>query len=423
MSQNSLKKRCIVPSKEDENRFVGIKADTDDALVYFPLGFELSNNDKDIRRDILKLFSILNEFKDKSEGHITKRNFNETIEVNFPINAYMEIMYYYMENGYYMETDPIYKTRERGKINWPKTIKNQKPLLSHNKEKNIYSPVYTLFTVRESTPNENKEITRINQHCVYESFKRLGWIFTSFMPPKPEGKFNKHQFLIVLNDKLHKTNNDMKKRLFKSMIEMISFMDEETDKQFRFGTEKFENVFEKLIDKIFCNTDKEDFYPRTEWNLQEGGNYPIPYPLQPDSIMIHKNKVYIIDAKYYKYGVTHHKEDLPKNSDVNKQISYGDYINSKHDYDSIYNAFLMPFNKENNDFNDFNEIFENIGEAVAPWRENKNSYERVQGILVDVRFLMDNYKSSSKSNIEKLAIAIEDAYERNKEKFSKYEGY
>ena len=97
---------------------------------------------------------------------------------------------------------------------------------------------------------------------------------------------------------------------------MINFMDEETDRQFLFGTEKFENVFEKLIDKIFCNTDKEDFYPRTEWNLQEGGNYPIPYPLQPDTIMIHNKKVYIIDAKYYSHStqVQYDKHTLHSNN-------------------------------------------------------------------------------------------------------------
>ena len=31
---------------------------------------------------------------------------------------------------------------------------------------------------------------------------------------------------------------------------------------------------------------------------------------------------------------------MPKNSDVNKQISYGDYINSKYHFDSIYNALV-----------------------------------------------------------------------------------
>lgn len=417
MSNCSLEKRCVVPKKEDGNRFVGIKADTDDVLVHFPFGFQLSDTDKGIRKDILNLFSILNEFKDIKEGHISKKNFKETDEVDFPINAYLDIIYYYMENGYYMETDPIFKTKERGKIDWPKTIRKQKPLLSHNKEKNTYSPVYTLFTVRESNPNENKEITRINQHCVYESFKKIGWIFTSFMPPKPKGKFNKAKFLIVLNDKLHKTNDDKKKRLFRSMIDMINYMDEKADKQLHFGTNKFENVFEKLIDKTFCNTNKEDFYPRTKWNLQQDVDYPIPYPLQPDTIMIYEDKVYVIDAKYYKYGITHLPSDLPKNSDVNKQISYGDYINSKHVYDSIYNAFLMPYNKEDNEFIDFNDDFENIGEAVAPWRDNKDSYEHIQGILVDIRFLMENYKSKSKSNIENLAKAIEKAYINNKDKF------
>ena len=57
------------------------------------------------------------------------------------------------------------------------------------------------------------------------------------------------------------TNNDADKRLFRSMIAMIEFMDDRTiDKQFYFGTDKFENVWEKLIDKFFGVLNKQDYF-------------------------------------------------------------------------------------------------------------------------------------------------------------------
>lgn len=139
----------------------------------------------------------------------------------------MEVMRYYLENGYYTEVEQVYKTREKGKINWSKTLKHQKALLTPNGKSSSYSPVYTKFTVKLSTPDENKEITKIHQHCVRISFERIGWIFTSFMPIKPEGRLNKDKSLTLLHSKLANTNNDNKKRLFQAMIEMIESVDED----------------------------------------------------------------------------------------------------------------------------------------------------------------------------------------------------
>ena len=34
--------------------------------------------------------------------------------------------------------------------------------------------------------NENELISKIHQYCIYESFINFGWIFTSYIPAKPE---------------------------------------------------------------------------------------------------------------------------------------------------------------------------------------------------------------------------------------------
>ena len=429
MTNKTLRERCREFSPEN-NGFVGIEADTSEALVYFPIGYQLGGTEEELRKDILQLLNVLKEFREK-KGQISKKNFDETDDVDFPLNAFLEIIYYYLENGYYKEVDPIFRTRERGKINWPKTIKQQRPLLSLNKDNTTYSPIYTQFTVRESTPNENKEITRIHQHCVYRSFKIIGWIFTSYMPPKPEGKYNPGKFLHILRRKLSNTNNDKKKRLFQSMIEMISQTDEEFEGKLHFGTKKFEDVWEKLIDKAFNNATKIDFYPSGCWKLLYNKNKKASN-LRPDTIMLDKeNKIiYVLDAKYYQYGVTHDSSNLPDSADINKQISYGEYIfdeninghyikylDSNEIFDNIYNAFLIPYNKYDNDFDFSNNVFENIGEAITSWRENDLEYQHVQTILVDTKYLIHNYKSKSKDNMLELGDAIKKAYEKNKEKF------
>ena len=431
MTNKTLRERCVEFSPDNDG-FVGLKADTSNALVYFPIGYQLGETEDELRKDILHLLATLRELKDDKKGHISKKNYKETDDVDFPLNAFLEIIYYYLENGYYKEVDPVFRTRERGKINWSKTIKQQRPLLSLNKDNNTYSPVYTQFTVRESRPNENKEITRIHQHCVYRSFKIIGWIFTSYMPPKPEGKYNPEKFLYILRRKLSNTNNDKKKRLFQSMIEMISETDEEFEGRMHFGTNKFEDVWEKLIDKAFNNVEiKKEFYPSAHWKLSYDENHKSSN-LRPDSIMLDKeNKIiYILDAKYYKYGVTKATDDLPNSADINKQISYGEYVFDENIYGSyikyldsnerfrdIYNAFLIPYNKYKKDFKFNNSNFENVGEAKAPWKDNERDYEHIQAILVDTKFLINNYKSKSKDNMLELGEAIQNAFEKNQEEF------
>lgn len=409
-----IKSRCHINTNADGDRFVGLKADTDDAVVYFPLGYRLPESEQEIKRDILHLFAVLAAFTDKNDKLIQVKKFEAPQTVDFPINAYMEIINYYMDNGYYMEKDPVYKTKDRGKVSWTKTIQRQRPLLQQNPDTKGFSPVYTKYTVRESTPNENKEITRIHQHCVYESFSKMGWIFTPYMPPMAEGNFDVSRFLVVLRDKLGNTNNDKEKRLFQSMIEMLKFLDEKTsERQFYFGTDNFEGVWERLIDRVFGIKNKDDYFPKAKWRLRQG-RYKEKRPLQPDTIMIYGDKIYVLDAKYYKYGATKNPDDLPNAASINKQITYGEYIYQTQSMqnENLYNAFLMPYNMADNMF-DFTEPYENVGEAYGEWKGDNHYYERIQGILVDVRYLMYHYTGNPKRNIMKLAASIEKALKEN----------
>lgn len=56
LSEFNIKDHCHVNTNEDGDRFVGIKADTDDAMVYFPIGYQLPDEDKAIRNDIRHLY-------------------------------------------------------------------------------------------------------------------------------------------------------------------------------------------------------------------------------------------------------------------------------------------------------------------------------------------------------------------------------
>lgn len=405
-----LKSRCHVNTNEEGDRFVGVKADTEDAVVYFPVGYQLPETNEEVKQDVLHLFQVLSEFTDTRDRVLAMKKFEAPQSVDFPINAYMEVINYYLENnGYYMEKDPVFRTRDRGNVDWSKTFKNQRPLIQSDG-----SPVYTKYTVRESTPNDNKLITHIHRYCVYESFDKLGWIFTPYMPEPAQIELDVKRFVMVLNDKLSATNNDKDKRLFSSMKAVLEYIDEKTsEKQFYFGTDNFQIVWEKLIDRVFGVKNKKDYFPRTKWRLQYGKNKE-KYPLEPDTIMVLGDKIYVLDAKYYRYGRTGIPDHLPDSSSINKQITYGEYIyRERHMKDeNLYNAFLMPYNSMDNPFG-LNDRFVNVGEAVGEWKGDDYQYERIQGILVDVRYLMYNYTGNPKNNILELAASIEKALADN----------
>ena len=404
MLDDDLKKHCHINTNEDGDRFVGIKVDSDNAMVYFPIGYQLPDEDNEIRTDIKHLIQVLSEFTTNEDRLLAVNKFAAPQSVDFPINAYKSVIEYYFSIGgkYYTEVDPIYKTSTKGRQNWARTVKNQIPLVQQNN--GVSNFIYTEFTVRDVTPNDTKQITLINRFCVYEAFKKLGWLYVPYMPEQPGPHPDIKTSLAILNSKLGNTNDDKKRVLFQAMKDMLMYMDEETsEKQFYFGTDNFDRVWEKLIDRAFGEKDKDKYFPRSRW-LLDYGRYKEKRPLMPDTIMIYNDKYYVLDAKCYKYGVTGIPDHLPDGSSINKQITYGEYLekNKGINQESLFNAFIMPFNAAKNYFK-IDSVVGNIGEAAGDWRTNKKYYERIQGIVMDTRHLMYHYSGNPMK--EKVALA------------------
>ena len=52
VNNNNLRNRCRVATQEDGDNFIGIKVKVDEVIVNFPLGFQISETDSEIRNDI-----------------------------------------------------------------------------------------------------------------------------------------------------------------------------------------------------------------------------------------------------------------------------------------------------------------------------------------------------------------------------------
>lgn len=401
-----LKEKCYINTNKDEDTFVGVQCLDGDIKINFPLGFSLdSTSDSTLRKDILLLLNVLRNFTQQQFNSVPKSNF-VTKNSTFPLFAYLYVLKDYVMRGYYKENIVEYHKSKTGKINWSRTIKTQRPYIQ---DLNVF---YLDFITKKTVVNENELITLIHQYCVYKSFQMLGWLYTNYLPVKPQLKFNQKLFINILKRKLANTFNDADKLLFKNLIVIVNNENDYSldNLSFSFGTNRFEYVWEKMIDRVYGETNKTDYFPKTHWHIYDSENLITASenaPLEPDTIMINDNNIFVLDAKYYKYGVTRRSFDLPGTSSISKQITYGEYIfknkksNSK---TKVYNAFIMPFNSSVQSEN----RIQYIGTATSEWKNNDFDYEKVLGILVDVKYLMQITNSKNYDAINELSNLIEE---------------
>lgn len=406
MQDLSIRDRCLVNQNVDADTFVGLKCENGDFSVHFPLGFNISIDDKGLRKDIILLLDTIAATTEKRDSEIYNRA-KEYFHTMFPIQAYMAVIKDYYERGYYKERETQYMVAKRGKIDWNRTIKTQEPYVQDNQV------FYLDFVTRKNQIKENELISLIHEYCVYESFAKIGWLFTASMPQKPRIKYNKRLFKSVLVQKISKTFNDRNRKLFREMLAIVEYSgDSDASMDYKFGTDRFEYVWEALIDKAYGIVEKEKYFPRTSWMID--GNECGNACLEPDTIMLWDGNVYVLDAKYYKYGVTKRPADLPGSTSINKQITYGEYIAEQEIFKKVhgnnyqvYNAFLVPFAAESN------ESIQWAGFAVSEWKSNNKTYEQVQGILVDAKSLMLSSKFNGQFRLAEMAEMIEKKMEDN----------
>ena len=411
---------CIYNSKLDGSEFVGLKYENDALKVYFPLGYHPAANIKEYRKDILNLISVLSEFSEQQESFFENEDLTKKQIVQFPIHAYLYLITDYLNHGYYTERDVIYRQMNKGKISWNKTVRQITPQIVDN---NI---VFFDFITRNVNHNENHLITLIHQYCVYESFEKIGFLFCDFMPQKPSVEFNAAMFVSVLQMKLAQTFNENQQRLFSNMLSIIRFLDNSNDiKSFYYGTENFAYVWESLVDRVYGISDKERFYPHCFWQIgKKKIGYSdasfMKYALRPDTIMItergiqNRQKIFILDSKYYKYGESRSFGDLPTSGSIVKQLAYAQFIDRKEaeqaagfkvKSEHIYNAFILPF--DSNQSGRMKCVGYASSDYVDLFGTDAKEYYHIHGILLDVKSLMYEHNAHDDTSIAELSKMIE----------------
>ena len=432
--------------KKDKS-FVGIKIEDNQPRIYFPMGYRSAKPSEDIcKQDFYRLIAVLS---DKSlQSYFTEEDLEKS-QLDFPFYAYLSVLQYYLDFGYFVESETIYKKGFSGKISWPRTIKRIKPQVVKNEEGHD-QVVYLNLITRKTSYREDNLITLVHKFCVKESAQLIGPLYGVSEKEVEDSEllFDYELFAEVIQDKIAATFNDKHLELFHAMLKMVRYLgnkenrgEDGSENEPLFGVNTFAPVWEAMVDKIFGKLPqgvaKDEFNPHLRWNdgcrdekLDESEeeivlNDPKRSTLRPDTIMVCGEGTFVLDSKYYKYGLTGFNSHLPGAESVCKQMAYAEYVETRlkeipagacpehaeragMTSRGVYNAFVMPYCADAGKWDESNAKFGKnglfkmcrVGYIYGDWKDCQKPYHKIHCILLDMKSVMRNYASNSAAQDE-----------------------
>ncbi|MBR3073085.1 LlaJI family restriction endonuclease [Fibrobacter sp.] len=451
-----LNEICSCESKANsETEFVGIRCEKTkeggvlETSIIFPLGYFKDDSalrelpEEELRECVVNLFTVLSDPSLQEQIHqdsSISTFAEEHGESEFPMVSYLNVIRNFLDFGYLDEKEILYKKGANGKISWGRTIKAVQPVITEDAQ----NLVYLDFIARKVSYNEDTLITQVHKFCVHDALVKLGFLFGIDPSEEPQLDFDYDLFCNAIHSKLAKTFNDRDLRLLADLARIVEYLaghkteDGKTADDFYFGVNKFAPVWEKMIDKIFGKLPqgvaKDKFNPHLRWNdgrldekLDESEeeivlNDPKRSTLRPDTIMVMGEGVYILDSKYYKYGLTGFNSHLPGAESVCKQMAYAEYVETRlkeipafagMTSHGVYNAFIMPYCADAGKWDEIaavavlprNDVYamKRVGYIYGDWKnvEDENRpYHKIRCILLDMKSVMRNYANNPTAQSE-----------------------
>ena len=432
---------CSCESKMNSgDEFVGIRCEKVketgifETKIVFPLGYfknddELkSQTEESLRESIFNLFSVLADpslQSDVSQDSNISVLVDDPAESTFPMVSYINVIRSFLDFGYISEKETIYKKGASGKVHWGRTIKTTKPVVEEDGE----NLVYLDLVARKVNHNEDSLISLVHKFCVHDALSRLGFLFGIEPTETPMLSFDYDLFCNAINSRLAKTFVDRDLHLLADLARIVEYLaghrtdDGNAASEFYYGVNTFAPVWEAMVDKIFeklpQGVAKDRFNPHLRWNgsvldveseEEKVLNDPKRSTLRPDTIMVNGDDLFVLDSKYYKFGVVDEKFDrkhfLPGAESVCKQMAYAEYAEQLMPGKKIFNAFIMPYcaddkstsaNLTSPSINSVNFGMKSEGYIYGDWKkvpDAERPYHKIACILLDVKSVMRNYATS-----------------------------
>lgn len=388
---------------EEGNSFVGIKIKDNQVHFYYPESYDYDENefDRDAFLDILKSISLAKSNAESEDNAMSKHMDNS----EFAVLSYIWIIEDYLKNGLLVTLEKEHKLNHSGKVIWKKTFELQ-PIISNGNV--VFSQM-----IMETKSRQESIITEAYAYCVKKSLRFLGWMYgisDAAIENETYYENKETEYLEAIRRELDRTFDDTKRMRLQHMENVMVGLDElSSDNTIVYGVESYHYVFERMIDAIFGNEDVRDYYPSFKWHLtfsksQEGLSGPT---IRPDTVLRDNNKIYIIDSKYYRYGMLNISETkgLPEAASIVKQITYGSYVSVMNKDLEVYNVFLLPCKYSR--FDEYSErngvpmIF--AGYVSSDWEIDK-TYGKIYTFLIDLKYVIKTWNRIDHEDVRRQLI-------------------
>ncbi|MCT1665080.1 LlaJI family restriction endonuclease [Corynebacterium sanguinis] len=387
----------------DSNEFVGLRVRNGRVTFTFPRGIDIPEQDNQVRELARKVIKVMLQSTRKLDDPEFGPDGADVLEETgaFPVSSCLRLAIDYSETLQLLtERETTFRVNGKGVVDWKRTFASFAPL-SDASGNLIYSDHIT----RRAIPATRSYLTCIHQYCLDYSFATVGWLIADGVPTFDGIPINVVEAIQYLRKKLSQTHDSRRLSLIDSMIKVLGCRGGNPKLlSFSLGTSKFENIWESMVEKVFGDGNKQDFFPTATYRLENESARPAP--LQPDTVFEEDGVLCILDAKYYKFGDTLKINDLPGTADINKQVTYGLFA-AEQTKKPVFNAFVLPFSSS--------RLCENRivakGIALPDWVSHPQpSQTKIAIILVDTSTLIDWTLSSNSSCRAVMIDTILDAH-------------
>jgi hypothetical protein len=291
----------------------------------------------------------------------------------------------------------------------------QQPVISNGKV--IYTNIVT-----EANNINNDLLSDIYKQAVKKSISLIGWLYglaPNIIEVEDINDESKTMIVNTIRLALDSTYDDDRRTRLQHMENVVLGLDESrVGDELVYGVDSYHYIFERMIDSIFSTEKASDYYPSFKWKLRfsSSSSEQSGPTIRPDTIMSDENSIYVLDSKFYRYGLMNIAETkgLPEASSITKQILYGSYIDNQIGPDKqVFNAFILPYDSHGQNaslITDENKDLVYVGHVVSDW-ERKKSYSTIFTFLIDLRYVVERWNDINHSKIQKeLATMIKAEY-------------
>lgn len=394
---------------DNPDNFMGVKIDGERVKLFLPRFFSFQNNKYIDRKNIIAFLKSISLSKNIHKLNIVH---NDGDDGDFwPIDSFIWIIRDYKTFGFYRNRSLVYSNDNKGKIDWRRTVKVPPKLSNDNI---VFDKV-----VSRRNQEVHDEIAVIYNLCLKHSMDKIGWLFNYHIDFEVSQKQSISEMRYCVKREMSKTFDDYKKLRFQHILKILNHVDGNNviTSSYTYGTNSYYTVYENMIDKFFSGvviSDKRKYYPNGSWFIN-GQMEAVSSFLRPDTIILDDTTIYIIDAKMYKFGHTFLTKDLPQTNDMQKQITYGDYIRNNLG-GKVKNIFMLPYNSKVIS-SKFSELLDNlddsgnfayIGFAKVNWTDKSNFHEHyyIYTFLIDFNFLLTSYQFGNSKYLELLCAKV-----------------